>query len=99
MTIGSRYSILNNHELVLTLDNNGIQTSDSFKLLEIPSDQMLTWNKQIDSVCLNITRKITLMKMLSKYVNQDTRNCILTLIYCLCLTMDVSFGVIAQPII
>ena len=29
MTIGSRYSILNNHELELTLDNNEIQTADT----------------------------------------------------------------------
>ena len=72
MTIGSRYSILNNHELELTLDNNEIQTADTFKMLGIQLDQMLTWDKQIDSVCLNITRKITLMKMLSKYVNQDS---------------------------
>ena len=72
MTIGSRYSILNNHKLELTLDNNEIQTADTFKMLGIQVDQMLTWDKQIDSVCLNITRKITLMKMLSKYVNQDS---------------------------
>ena len=72
MTIGSRYSILNNHKLELTLDNNEIQTADTFKMLGIQLDQMLTWDKQIDSVCLNITRKITLMKMLSKYVNQDS---------------------------
>ena len=66
MTIESRYSILNNHKL----DNNEIQTVDTFKMWGIPADQMLTWDKQIDSVCLNITRKITLMKMVSKYVNQ-----------------------------
>ena len=41
-------------------------------MLEIQVDEMLTWDKQIDSVCLNITGKITLMKMLSKYVNQDS---------------------------
>ena len=72
MTIGSRYSILNNNKLELTLDDNEIQTADTFKMLGIQVDQMLTWDKQIDSVCLNITRKITLMKMLSKYVNQDS---------------------------
>ena len=44
--------------------------ADTFKMLGIQVDQMLTWDKQIDRVCLNITRKITLMKMLSKYVNQ-----------------------------
>ena len=43
MTIGSRYSILNNHELEFTLDNNEIQTADTFKMLGIQVDQMLTW--------------------------------------------------------
>ena len=70
MTIGSRYSILNNHKLELTLDNNEIQTADTFKMLGIQLDQMLTWDKQIDSVCLNITRKITLMKF---YQNMSTK--------------------------
>ena len=35
-------------------------------MLGIQLDQMLTWDKQIDSVCLNITRKITLIKMLDQ---------------------------------
>ena len=72
MTIRSRYSILNNPELELTLDNEEIQTADTFKMLEIQLDQMLTWDKQIYSIYLNITRKITLIKMLSKYVSQDS---------------------------
>ena len=72
MTIGSRYSILNNHKLKLTLDNSEIQTNATFKILGIQRDQMLTWDKQTDSVCFDITRKITLMKMLSKYVNHDS---------------------------
>ena len=69
MTIGSRYSIIHNHKFELKLDNNEIKTA---KMLGIQLDQTLAWDKQIDNVCLNITRKITLMKMLSKYVNQDS---------------------------
>ena len=46
MTIGARYSILNNHKIELTLDNNGIQTADIFNMLGIQADQMLTWYKQ-----------------------------------------------------
>ena len=69
----TRYSILNNHKLELTLDNNEIQTDDTCKMLGIQLDEMLTLDKQRDSVCLTqVTSKITLMKMLSKYVNQDS---------------------------
>ena len=60
------------HELELMLDYNEIQTADTFKMLGIQVDQMLTSDKRIDSVCLNITLKITLMKMNSKYVNNDS---------------------------
>ena len=37
-------------------------------------DKNLTWDQQIDSVCLNITRRITLLKLLSKYVNKAGLN-------------------------
>ena len=32
----------------------------------------LTWEQQIDLVCRNVSRKLTLMKLLSKYVNQNS---------------------------
>ena len=35
MTFGSRYSLLNNHKLELKLDNNEIQTADTYKILGI----------------------------------------------------------------
>ena len=33
-------------------------------------DKNLSWDKQIDAVCLNVTRRITLLKLLSKYIDQ-----------------------------
>ena len=42
------------------------------KLLEIIIDKTLSWDKQIDSVCLNISRRITLLKILSKYVDESS---------------------------
>ena len=36
------------------------------------SDKNLTWEQQIDLVCRNLSRKLTLMKLLSKYVNQNS---------------------------
>ena len=39
-------------------------------LLGVVIDSKLTWNEQIDTVCLNITRRITLLKLLSKYIDK-----------------------------
>ena len=36
------------------------------------TDKTLSWTNQIDSVCLNIARRITLMTQLSKYVNKES---------------------------
>ena len=38
----------------------------------ITIDKNLTWEQQIDFVCRNVSRKLTLMKLLSKYVNQNS---------------------------
>ena len=32
----------------------------------------MTWEQHIDLVCQNVSRKLTLMKLLSKYVNQNS---------------------------
>ena len=37
-------------------------------------DKHLSWDKQIDTVCLNITRKISLLKLLSKYIDKASMN-------------------------
>ena len=39
--------------------------------LGIIMDKTLGWDKQVDSVCLNITRRITLLKQLSKYISKN----------------------------
>ena len=69
MSIGSRQNLSNNDELSITIDNEDISNVDNQKLLGIFIDETLSWDKQIDSVCLNITRRITLLKLLSKYVD------------------------------
>ena len=39
-------------------------------LLGVVIDNKRTWNEQIDTVCLTITRRITLLKLLSKYIDK-----------------------------
>ena len=53
------------------LANEKIQQVESQKLLGIVIDRSLNWDDQINTVCLNITRKITLLKQLSKHIDKD----------------------------
>ena len=64
MSIGSRQNLSNTDELSITIDNEDISNVENQKLLGIFIDKTLSWDKQIDSVCLNITRRITLLKLL-----------------------------------
>ena len=70
MTTGSRYHTSRTDPISIIIDNEQIQNVESQKLLGVIIDRTLSWDKQIDSVCLNITRRITLLKLLSKYVDQ-----------------------------
>ena len=64
MMRGSRHNLSANDILQITLDDELIKHVENQKLLGII----------IDSVCLNITRRITLLKLLSKYVNKPGLN-------------------------
>ena len=44
------------------LDNKEIRTADTFKMLGIQVDQVLTWDKQIDSVCLTLLASVGLKR-------------------------------------
>ena len=57
--------------LDIQLANDSIQQVDTQKLLGIVIDKSLNWDDQINTVCLNITRKITLLKQLSKYIDKN----------------------------
>ena len=65
MSIGSRQNLSKSDDLFIIIDDDDISNVDNQKLLGIIIDKTLSWDKQIDSVCLNITRRITLLKLLS----------------------------------
>ena len=69
MILGSRYSVSSNDMLQIIADGELLKNVEHQKLLGIIIDKNLTWDQQIDGVCLNTTRHITLLKLLSKYVN------------------------------
>ena len=72
ITIGTRQNLSNIHDINIIIDNEHISNVDNQKLLGIIIDKTLSWEKQIDSVCLNITRRITFLKMLSRYVDRSS---------------------------
>ncbi|MCG8066696.1 MAG: hypothetical protein JAY84_02445 [Candidatus Thiodiazotropha taylori] len=69
---GSRHATSVNESIIINIKEHTIETVTTQKHLGITIDQNLTWEEHIDSVCKNASRKITLMKLLSKYVNQTS---------------------------
>ena len=73
MTIGYRSKLSHTESIRIFLHDEFVKEVDNQKLLGVIIDKTLTWDKQIDAVCLNITR-ITLLKLLSKYVKRPSLN-------------------------
>ena len=61
-----------NEGISVTTIEHSIESVDAQKHLGIKIYKHLTWEQQIDLVCQNVSRKLTLMKLLSKYVNQNS---------------------------
>ena len=57
------------HKYRIFIDGGIIKGVENQRLLGIIIHKPLSWDKQIDAVCLNVTRRITLMKLLSKYLD------------------------------
>lgn len=68
MTIGTRQCLIKVDNINIYIDNQIVKEVQNQKLLGVNIDKTLNWDKQIDDVCLNITRRITLLKLLSKYL-------------------------------
>ena len=92
MWIGNWQNLLHMESHDIYLENEIIKQVDIQKLLGIIIDKSLNWDEQIIAVCLNITRRISLLKQLSKYVNINCLNYTITPIYYQFSTMDVSYG-------
>ena len=73
MTAGSRQTV-GNISMEIFIDREIIKEVENQKLPGVIIDKTLSWDKQIDAVCLNVTRRITLMKLLSKYLDQSHLN-------------------------
>ena len=74
MLLGTRQKLIQADKIEIMLESEIIEMVDSHKLLGVIIDKHLSWDKQIDTVCLNITRKISLLKLLSKYIDKASMN-------------------------
>ena len=74
MTAGTRQILNHNVALEIYMDGKLLRAVDNQKLLGVVIDKHLTFDIQIDNVCLNITRRITLLKLLSKYIDITNLN-------------------------
>ena len=70
--VGSRHMTSANEGISVTINEHSNESVSAQKHLGITIDKNLTWEQQIDLVCRNVSRKLTLMKLLSKYVNQNS---------------------------
>ena len=61
-----------NRSIAVSIHEHTIESVSSQKHLGITIDKNLTWEKQIDLVCKSASRKITHMKLLSRYVDQTS---------------------------
>ena len=73
MALGWRQNLSRIEASDICLEKELIQKVEQQKLLGV-IDMSLSWDKQIDSVCLNISRRITLLKILSKYIDKTSMN-------------------------
>ena len=69
---GSKHMTSANRSIAVSIHEHTIDSVSSQKHLGITIDKNLTWEKQIDLVCKSASRKITLMKLLSKYIDQTS---------------------------
>ena len=70
--VGSKHMTSTNEGISVTINEHSIESVSAQKHLGITIDKNLTWEQQTDLVCRNVSRKLTLMKLLSKYDNQNS---------------------------
>ena len=70
--VGSKHLTSANESISITINEHSTESVNTQKHLGISIDKKLTWDQHINLVCLNVSCKLTLMKLLSKYVNQNS---------------------------
>ena len=74
MLTGARQTLSHTDPKAKYLDNELLKLVENQKLHSITIDNTLSWATQVDNVCQNVTKQITLMKLLSKYIDKTSLN-------------------------
>ena len=69
--VGSKHMTSADESISIPINKHSIESVNTHKHLGITIDKNLTWEQQNDLVCQNFNRKPTLLKLSSKYVNQN----------------------------
>ena len=67
MTLGSRQTLNHNEAIEIYIESQLIQSVEQQNLLGVVINRSLTWDKQMDAGCLNISRRTTLLKAFQIY--------------------------------
>ena len=70
--VGSKHTTSANEVISVTINEHSIESVSALKHLGIAIDKKMTWEQEIDLVCRNVSHKLTLMKLLSKYANLNS---------------------------
>ena len=74
MVLGSRQNLSLAESIEIYIDTEIIKEVENQKLLGVMIDKTLNWDRQVDVVSLNISRRISLLKLLSKYIGKASLN-------------------------
>ena len=74
MLSGTRHTLQSNDPIAIYLDNELKKSVENQKLLGVTIDNTLTWDTQVNIVCQNVTKRITLMKLFSRYIDISSLN-------------------------
>ena len=74
MLSGTRQTLQSKDPIAIYLDNELIKSVDNQKLLGVTIDNTLTCETQANIVCQNATKRINLMKLLSRYIDRSSLN-------------------------
>ena len=74
MILGIQRNLNRSEHIEVYLDQELVQSVKKQNLLGVIIDDTLSGDDQVEMVCLNITRRITLLKLLSKYIDKTSMN-------------------------
>ena len=74
MILETQRNLNQSEHIEVYLDQELVQLVKKQNLLGVIIDETLSWDDQVEMVCLNITRRITLLKLLSKYIDKINMN-------------------------